>query len=140
MIKHLNANSYKKVVHAAMFFGNKILLSKRLKEGYHKNFYGDPGGKMEKGELPLDALIREIKEETGLKIMPIELDFLDCFIYPEREIKSFIFKGEFFIDGFKAVKNPEPDKQDNWQLFSIKEALKLKLLPSVFYYLNSSFK
>ena len=137
----MDSNSYKKVVHAALFFGGKIMLSKRLKAGYHQNFWGDPGGKLEAGELPIWGAIREIQEETGLKLMPVELDFLDCFIYPEREIKCFIFKGEFFIDGFKAVKNPEPEKQSNWQLFSMKEALNWRfLMPSVKFYLKEYYE
>jgi 8-oxo-dGTP pyrophosphatase MutT (NUDIX family) len=43
--------------------------------------YGDvyllPGGSIEEGENPIDGLIRELSEETGLKYMPDDLiDFL----------------------------------------------------------------
>jgi 8-oxo-dGTP pyrophosphatase MutT (NUDIX family) len=45
--------------------------------GRYGNSWGLAGGKIEKGELPVDALRREISEETGyditgLKVTPIE--------------------------------------------------------------------
>ena len=33
------------------------------------NVYAPPGGKFEKGESPLDCIIREFKEETGLTLV-----------------------------------------------------------------------
>lgn len=41
---------------------NEILLA------YSKNIYQFPGGTLEKYEKPLDALKREVKEETGINI------------------------------------------------------------------------
>src|SRR5687767_1241137 len=42
----------------------KILLARRLDDGY----WVIPGGKLEKGENSRQAVIREIKEETGLVV------------------------------------------------------------------------
>jgi 8-oxo-dGTP diphosphatase len=46
--------------------GNVILIKRKYPP--FKNFYALPGGFIEKGEKPIDALLREVKEETNLNI------------------------------------------------------------------------
>lgn len=132
-----NPNKYRKVVHAALFFGNKIALSKRLKDGFHKGFWSDAGGKVEKNERIIDAIVRETEEETGIKLPPNVFILMDSFIYTERQIKTFLFKVDLSEFQFATIKNTEPHKQGPWELFTVKDALKLKLVPSVKYYLKN---
>ena len=47
---------------------NHILLSKRPKDKHLSGFWEFPGGKVEKGEIPEDALVREVKEELDIDI------------------------------------------------------------------------
>ena len=47
---------------------NEILLSKRPKNKHLADFWEFPGGKVETGEVPEVALIREIKEELNINI------------------------------------------------------------------------
>ena len=47
--------------------GNKVLL-KLANQGVSKGYWNCPGGKMERGETPEECAIREVKEETGLKV------------------------------------------------------------------------
>ena len=47
---------------------NEILLSKRPKNKHLAGFWEFPGGKVETGEVPEIALIREIKEELDINI------------------------------------------------------------------------
>ncbi len=47
---------------------DEILLSKRPKNKHLAGFWEFPGGKVETGEVPESALIREIKEELDINI------------------------------------------------------------------------
>ena len=51
---------------ALIIHGEHVLLLHRRKEG--REYYALPGGKLEAGESPENACIREAKEETGLTI------------------------------------------------------------------------
>ncbi len=55
----------------------RLLLGKRAVEPY-KGKWDTPGGFLEEGEHPLDGLKRELHEETGVEIEP--LDFLGVWI------------------------------------------------------------
>jgi 8-oxo-dGTP diphosphatase len=50
--------------------GNIVLIKRKFPP--YQGFYALPGGLVEKGEKPKEALIREILEETNLKVEPIE--------------------------------------------------------------------
>lgn len=49
-------------------YNDKILFLHRQDNNSQGNKWGIPGGKVDKGETPLQAAIREIKEETGYDI------------------------------------------------------------------------
>lgn len=52
---------------------NKVLVLKRSgKENFLPGYWEMPGGKIEFGESPEDAVGREIKEETNLKVKAIK--------------------------------------------------------------------
>ena len=58
----------------------KLLLVKRNKKPY-PNLWNGIGGKIEVGETPIEAAIRECKEETGLDMINPKL--LVTYVYPE---------------------------------------------------------
>lgn len=45
---------------------NEILILKRSVNGSNPNKYELPGGKINQGEQPIDAAVRELAEETGV--------------------------------------------------------------------------
>ena len=136
----MHYNEYRKVVHAILFHKGKVLLSRRLKKGFHQGFWGDPGGKMEIDERPVHAIQRELLEETDLYLPVSSFSFQDCYIYPRRKVKCFVFVSILTRTQARKIKNTEPDKHSDWQWFSIKEALALNLLPSVRYVLETHEK
>ncbi len=73
-------------VRAIIIRNGKIALVKSLKEG----FYKFPGGGMEDGETHTDTLIREVLEETGLKIIPQTIREFGMI----REIRKSLFRSD----------------------------------------------
>lgn len=64
------------IVSCFMEYKGKILLLHRHKTKSEVNKWGLPAGKIDKGETESQAMIRETKEETGLKIIPSRLQYL----------------------------------------------------------------
>lgn len=48
--------------------GRIVMLQKRRDNKYYPGLWGIPGGKIALGESPLDAVVREVHEETGNKL------------------------------------------------------------------------
>ncbi|HID37210.1 MAG TPA: NUDIX domain-containing protein [Ghiorsea sp.] len=46
---------------------DEVLLLKRKSDVHCPNVWSFPGGKLEEDEMPLQAAVRELKEETGIK-------------------------------------------------------------------------
>jgi 8-oxo-dGTP diphosphatase len=131
-----DSNKFRKAAVASIWFHNKIMLCQVVKECWHKGLYSNAGGKVENNETPLEAIQREVHEETGLFLNKSDFHIIDCFVYPEKELKTFLFEVKLAPFRFRFVKNIEPTKQSDWKLYSKKEALKLKLLPSLRHYLE----
>jgi 8-oxo-dGTP diphosphatase len=59
-------------VSAAIFRDGRVLIVRRGRPPAH-GLYTLPGGGVELGETLEEAIIREVREETGLEIVPLEL-------------------------------------------------------------------
>ncbi|MBF8781458.1 NUDIX hydrolase [Pseudomonas fulva] len=63
-----------------------------------------PGGKIDPGESPRDALARELHEELGLRIDPTRAVYLGSFSAPAANEPGFIVQAELFrVDSGEAV-------------------------------------
>ena len=70
--------------------GNKILLQNRVKKDWQG--YTLPGGHVESGESFVDAVIREMKEETGLTVVAPRLVGVKQFPIENGRFVVFLFK------------------------------------------------
>ena len=74
--------------------GNRILLQNRIKKDWQG--YTLPGGHVEPGESFVDAVIREMKEETGLDILKPRLVGIKQFPIDGGRYIVLLFKTESF--------------------------------------------
>lgn len=87
----------------------KVLIVRRGSGQTGAGFWEFPGGKVEPGESPEQALIREIQEELGLTIRVGDLVGELDFAYPSKNIRLRVYwaekqQGELFLvehDDFK---------------------------------------
>jgi len=103
-IKSERARQFSSIV---IYFDNgKVLLLKRKDSVPYGGLCGFPGGGAETGETPKEAAIRETAEETGIKVLPDDLVFLDKVTSPDkRDVHVFAcnnFEGN--VDAQKVYK------------------------------------
>ncbi len=83
----------------------KLLLARRAPKGEQSDLWEFPGGKIDLGESPQEAVIRETREETG-----IDIDLTsDPLLVHSRSIEDGKHKGKLYTSiGFTAVvRNPD---------------------------------
>ena len=96
------------VVAAVIRDENKIFTTQR---GYgdFKGYWEFPGGKIEEGETPQEALIREIKEELETEIAVLELIDTIEYDYPKFHLSMDCFWAEI-VSGDLTLKEHEAAK------------------------------
>lgn len=70
----VNRESIKRTAGVAIVCNNKILLVHPTNSGWKNATCGIPKGGINPGEDPMDAALRELKEETGIVLSPKDLD------------------------------------------------------------------
>jgi len=89
---------------AVVFIKNnegKYLIQKTSKE--KNNIFSSTGGHVLHGENPLDAIIREIKEELNLTVQKNQLKFIDRMIFKDKPciFNLFLLESDFDINQIK---------------------------------------
>jgi 8-oxo-dGTP diphosphatase len=124
-----------RVVAAVIFHGGKIYATQRG-YGAWRDYWEFPGGKIEPGETPEEALIREIREELDLEITvlghlcDVEYDYpefhlsMQCFRCEitsgepkllEHEAARWLGREELgTVNWLPADRNILPDIEKNW--------------------------
>ena len=97
----------------------KVLLIKRASEP-DKGMWSIPGGLIEYGETAEDAAIREVFEETGLKVEKVQfVDAVTKVIYDEEEKVEYHFSiFDFKTDSFEGQVEASDDAEEaKWVKF-----------------------
>lgn len=110
----------RKAVRCYLIQDNKVIAIKYKNENKKAEYYDIPGGKIESNEMPYQTAIREVKEETGIKITNLYHKGNMKIEYPNN-----IFDFEIFI--CKEYKDNLKDCNDNTtELINIEDLLKKK--------------
>lgn len=90
-----------------IYRGNRILLQNRVKEDWKG--YTLPGGHVEEGESIVEAVIREMKEETGLTVLRPRLCGVKQFPIEKGRYLVFLFKTDQFEE--EVISSEEGDME-----------------------------
>ena len=109
---------------------DKILLQNRIKQDWKG--YTLPGGHVEKGESIVEAVIREMKEETGLTIHDPKLCGIKQFPIEEGRYIVFLFQTDKFQGELVSCEEGEMVWIDRNELSKIETVEDFKELLAVF--------
>jgi 8-oxo-dGTP pyrophosphatase MutT (NUDIX family) len=106
----------------------KMLLLHRHNNKSQGGKWGEPAGKIDAGEKPLEAMVRELNEETGLVINPEQLTFFKT-IYV-RFLNEYDFTYHMFGLSFEAEPaiNINDYEHQSFTWVTPEEALKMNLV------------
>ena len=106
---------------AVVINDNKILLVKHVHPKSGEEFWIPPGGGLEYSESIYDCAIRQVYEETGLKVILGQILYLREFIDPEYEEHHFeVFILAESFDGELTTKNVDPADRDGPYIKEVK--------------------
>jgi len=95
-------------ISAVIARGSRVLLVKRKGDDFLGGIYEFPGGEVEKKESIHDALRREVKEETGLRVSAVK-NYLGSFDYESEKGRTRVFNYLVEVTGPIELKLSEHD-------------------------------
>lgn len=109
------------VAAAIIVNGGKILIAQRAENQNLAGKWEFPGGKVESGETPEECLVREIKEELGIKIEVDKFFAESIYRYAAGTIKLIAYKarwieGEYKLSVHSQIKWVKPDELEYYDL------------------------
>ena len=115
------------VVGCYMFYDGKFLMLYRAAHKKVGSKWGLPAGKVDTGETLHQAMVREIKEETGIEVAEADVQFSDS-QYVRNEGHDFVF--HVFSCQLDAQPNVtlNPNEHQRYQWVTPSEALSMDLM------------
>lgn len=83
--------------------GGRVLLAERADDAAFAGLWEFPGGKLDPGERPEDALVRELREELGIKISRYRHLLSLDHDYPDRAVRLHFYLVERWRDPMCAA-------------------------------------
>ncbi len=108
--------------------GDQFLLLKTLESKSQGGAWGFPGGKLEPGETPLDAVIRETREETGIELKRDAVHFFQKFYVRDLQTDFIYYTFKYVLDQGPVQVFLEPSEHTEYNWVSLDEALKMSLI------------
>ena len=71
---------------AVIWRDGRVLLTRRMKGAHLEGLWEFPGGKVEDGEDPEDALVRECREECGVDVVVDDILDVTFHRYPKKHV------------------------------------------------------
>ena len=102
----------------------RVLLARRPDGKHHGGLWEFPGGKVENGEIPRAALVREIAEELGLALEPDRLQ--PAHFAEEMQARQLVL---FLYTSDQGVGEPVARDGQAWDWFTLADAARLPLAP-----------
>jgi 8-oxo-dGTP diphosphatase len=101
--------------------GGSVLVARRPESQHVGGAWEFPGGKVENGEEPADAALRELREETGLAAATASPLLVFVHDYPDRRLRFHAFvvtdaSGEVATDGGRAFQWVLPASLDQLEM------------------------
>ena len=85
-----------KLIHVAISIiinnNNQVLIAKRASHQHQGEKWEFPGGKVETGETPQEALFRELKEELNIEVQSSEYLFEIKHRYKDRDVLLIVYE------------------------------------------------
>ena len=97
----------KLVVAALVRDGGRVLMSRRRADQAMPNLWEFPGGKVEPGEHPEAALVREVREELGCELAIDRVEEVVFHAYPEFDLYMLVYAGRITRGEARAIEVAE---------------------------------
>jgi len=90
---------------------NSFLLAQRPPDKIWAGYWEFPGGKIEPGETPYHALVRELREELGIEVETAYPWITRVFTYPHATVRLNFFR----VTAWRGELHPHEGQQFAWQ-------------------------
>jgi 8-oxo-dGTP diphosphatase len=100
----------------------QLLLGKRGKKAFGAGDWALPGGHMEFSERADECVIRELKEETGMRVTPADVELIAVTDHVKHNPGTHIVHLSFKVNiGTQEPQLLEPDRCQEWRWFRLND-------------------